>query len=176
MPNYRRVWIPGGTYFFTVALVDRRSTLLVDRIAELRSAFRTAWIARPFTIDAIVVLPDHLHAVWTLPTGDADYAKRWSQIKAMFVRALSAREYVCPSRAHKRERGIWQRRYWARAIMDEQDFDAHVDYVHINPVKHGLVSQTRAWPWSSFHRYVRNGVLDEMWAASVVRKPVDVRD
>ena len=117
MPNYRRVWIPGGTYFFTVALADRRSTLLVDRIAELRSAFRTAWIARPFTIDAIVVLPDHLHAVWTLPTGDADYAKRWSQIKAMFVRALSAREYVChrariSASAESGSGGIGRARSW----------------------------------------------------------------
>jgi putative transposase len=166
MPNYRRVWIPGGTYFFTVALADRRSTLLTTRIAELRTAFHTTRKARPFTTDAIVVLPDHIHAIWTLPSGDADYATRWAHVKATFSRALPASERASASRVRKRERGIWQRRYWARAIVDEKDFAAHVDYVHINPVKHALVSCAREWPWSSFHRYVRDGVLAQTWAAT----------
>jgi REP element-mobilizing transposase RayT len=122
MPNYRRVWIPGGTYFFTVALADRRSTLLTTRIAELRTAFHTTRKARPFTTDAIVVLPDHIHAIWTLPSGDADYATRWAHVKATFSRALPASERASASRVRKRERGIWQRRYWARAIVDEKDF------------------------------------------------------
>jgi putative transposase len=164
MPNYRRIWIPGGTYFFTVALADRQSALLTRHIAELRSAFHGARRARPFVTDAIVVLPDHIHAIWTLPPGDADYATRWSHIKATFSRALPARECANASRARKRERGIWQRRYWARAIVDENDFAAHVDYVHINPVKHGLAQSAREWPWSSFHRYVRDGVLAQTWA------------
>jgi len=172
MPNYRRVWIPGGTYFFTVALADRRSMLLVDRIADLRAAIQIARAARPFTTDAIVVLPDHLHAVWTLPVGDADYATRWSHIKAIFVRTLSASEHARSSRIRKRERGIWQRRYWTRAIVDEADLAAHIDYVHINPVKHGLVSRTSDWPWSSFRRYVRDGYLQETWAAPESGKAV----
>jgi REP-associated tyrosine transposase len=168
MPNYRRIWIPGGTYFFTVALADRQSALLTTHITELRTAFRIARGARPFATDAIVVLPDHIHAIWTLPPGDTDYATRWSHIKAMFSRALPASERLSASRARKRERGIWQRRYWARAIVDENDFAAHVDYAHINPVKHGLAACAREWPWSNFHRYVREGVLAQEWAAPVV--------
>lgn len=165
MPNYRRLWIPGGTYFFTVALADRRSALLTSRITELRAAFLHALTARPFATEAIVVLPDHIHAVWTLPPGDADYATRWSHIKATFSRALPAAERASASRARRRERAIWQRRYWARAIVDENDFAAHIDYVHINPVKHRLAASAAEWPWSSFHRYVREGVLAEGWAA-----------
>jgi putative transposase len=122
MPNYRRIWIPGGTYFFTVALADRQSALLTTHIAELRTAFRIARLARPFATDAIVVLPDHIHAIWTLPPGDADYATRWSHIKAMFSRALPASERPSASRSRKRERGIWQRRYgrarlWTRTTL-----------------------------------------------------------
>ena len=174
MANYRRVWIPGGTYFFTVALADRQSELLTSRIAELRAAFRTARTARPFATEAIVILPDHIHAIWTLPPGDADYATRWSQIKATFSRALPAGERASASRARRREREIWQRRYWARAIVDENDFAAHADYIHINPVKHGLAASAREWPWSSFHRYVRDGVLAETWAAPVSLLPRSV--
>jgi putative transposase len=169
MPNYRRVWIQGGTYFFTVAIADRTSNILTARIDDLRGAFRRAHHARPFTLDAIVVLPDHIHAVWTLPSGDADYATRWSHIKAEFSRASPAREPAGASRARKRERGIWQRRYWARAIVDERDLAAHIDYVHINPVKHGHAARAADWPWSSFHRFVRDGRLAEDWAAPLDR-------
>jgi putative transposase len=175
MPNYRRVWVPGGTYFFTVALADRRSDLLVARIADLRAAFKTARRARPFAIDAIVVLPEHIHAIWTLPPGDADYATRWSHIKAEFSRALVARECVGASRARRRERGVWQRRYWARSIVDENDLLAHVDYVHINPVKHGWVTRTSDWPWSSFAPYVKAGILTPDWAVDLT-KAVRARD
>jgi putative transposase len=111
MPNYRRIWIPGGTYFFTVAIADRTSTMLIDHIEALRSAFRCARWARPFATEAIVILPDHIHAVWTIPPGNSDYATRWSHIKAEFSRTLPMREPTCASRARKRERGIWQRRY-----------------------------------------------------------------
>jgi putative transposase len=173
MPNYRRVWIPGGTYFFTVAIANRQSKLLVDRIANLRAAFRTALSARPFTIDAIVVLPDHVHAVWTLPADDENYAIRWSHIKAEFSRSLPAGERACASRARKRERGIWQRRYWARAIVNGKDFAAHVDYVHINPVKHGLVARSSDWPWSSLHRFVRGGLVEESWASPTAALSVE---
>jgi putative transposase len=165
MPNYRRVWIPGGTYFFTVAIADRTSGLLTARIDDLRGAFRRTHRARPFVLDAIVVLPDHIHAVWTLPPDDADYATRWAHIKAEFSRALPACEHTSASRTRKGERGIWQRRYWARAIVDERDLAAHIDYVHINPVKHGYVARAADWRLSSFHRFVRDGRLDEDWAA-----------
>ncbi len=165
MPNYRRVWIPGGTYFFTVAIADRSQRLLAEHIDLLRAAFARARIAMPFAVEAIVVLPDHLHAVWTLPPGDADYATRWSRLKADFARALPVSERIGASRARKRERGLWQRRYWARAIVDDRVFDAHVDYVHFNPVKHGHVAHAADWPWSSFHRFVRRGVLSRDWAA-----------
>jgi putative transposase len=174
MPNYRRIWIPGGTYFFTVTLADRRSDILTTHIADLRAAFLSVRRTRPFATDAIVVLPDHIHAIWTLPPGDADYATRWSHIKATFSRALPASGRVSASRVRKRERGIWQRRYWARAIVDEHDFAAHIDYVHINPVKHGLAASVGEWPWSSFHRYVRDGVLARTWAAPVTQRPGSV--
>lgn len=173
MPNYRRIWMPGGTYFFTVAIADRESKLLVDHIHDLREAFRAVRSVRPFSVDAIVVLPDHIHAIWTLPPGDADYATRWSHIKAEFSRALPAHERATASRSRKRERGIWQRRYWARAIVDESDFAAHVDYVHINPVMHGLVARCSEWTWSSFHRFVRDGVLQESWGSARLPLPFE---
>ena len=112
MTNYRRNLVPGGSYFFTVNLLDRRSTLLTDHVQLLRDAFRYTQLNHPFAIDAIVVLPDHLHAIWTLPEGVSDFALRWRLIKAAFSRALPSGEYVSRSRATKGERGVWQRRYW----------------------------------------------------------------
>jgi putative transposase len=168
MPNYRRAWIPGGTFFFTVAIADRRSTLLIDEIKPLRRAFATTMRTRPFRIDAIVVLPEHLHCVWTLPFGDADFATRWRQIKAAFSRELPKRGSVRASLSRKRERGLWQRRYLEHLIRDEADFNAHVDYVHVNPLKHGLVTRVADWRWSSFHRHVRAGVLGADWAGTGV--------
>ena len=168
MANYRRVWIPGGTYFFTVALADRQSDMLTAHVADLRIAFRAARIARPFALDAMVVLPDHIHAIWTLPPGDADYATRWSHIKGAFSRALPASERASASRLRKRERGVWQRRFWARAMVDESDLAAHIDYVHFNPVKHRLATRAVDWPWSSFHRFVRDGRLGADWGVGLV--------
>ena len=112
----------------------------------------------------MAVLPDHLHAVWTLPEGDADFAKRWQLIKSTFSRALPSGERISESRIARRERGIWQRRYWEHTIRDENDFARHVDYIHINPVKHGLVTRVRDWPFSSFHRMVKLGIYPEDWA------------
>lgn len=155
MTAYRRNVIAGGTYFFTANLLDRRSRLLTDNIALLRAAFRYARLRHPFTIEAVVVLPDHLHAIWTMPEGDGDYAQRWSLIKAQFSRQLPAEEPVSESRLRKRERGIWQRRYWEHTIRDDDDFARHVDYIHFNPVKHGYVEHVSAWPYSSYHRLVR---------------------
>ena len=167
MTDYRRNFIPGGSFFFTVNLADRRSGLFVEHIDELRAAFRGTHQRHPFTTDAIVVLPDHLHAVWTLPKGDADFATRWRQIKSAFSRNIPTVEPISNSRAAKRERGIWQRRYWEHTIRDENDFVRHVDYVHINPVKHRLVTRVSDWPYSSFERMVRLGLYPRDWAGAV---------
>jgi len=163
MTNYRRNFARGGTYFFTVNLDDRRLALLTDHIDRLRAAFRYTRARHPFAIDAIVVLPEHLHAIWTLPEDDSDYARRWRLIKSTFSRALPTGEHVSRSRAERGERGIWQRRYWERTIRDEGDFARHADYIHYNPVKHGHVTQVKAWPHSSFHRMVRLGICPEDW-------------
>jgi putative transposase len=153
MTAYRRNFVPGGTYFFTVNLEDRSRTLLTDRVDLLRAAFRETRTRHPFAIDAIVVLPDHLHAVWTLPEGDGDYPTRWRQIKSAFSRRLPPGEAASRSRSAKAERGIWQRRYWERTVRDEDDLAAHVDYIHFNPVKHGHAPDPAAWPYSSFRRW-----------------------
>jgi REP-associated tyrosine transposase len=167
MTNYRRNFLAGGTFFFTVNLADRRLRLLIEHIDELRAAVREVRERHPFTIDATVVLPDHLHAVWTLPEGDSNFGSRWRLIKSAFSRRLPVGEIVSRSRVTKGERGIWQRRYWEHTIRDENDFARHVDYVHINPVKHGLVTRVRDWPHSSFHRMVELGVYPEDWAGDV---------
>jgi putative transposase len=167
MTSYRRNFTQGGTFFFTVNLEDRRLSLLTEYIAELRGAVRDVRMRHPFTIDAMVVLPDHLHAVWTLPEGETNFSLLWRQIKSKFSRNLPVGERISNSRVAKGERGIWQRRYWEHTIRDENDFARHVDYVHINPVKHGLVSRVRDWPYSSFHRMVKLGLYPEDWAGDV---------
>jgi putative transposase len=167
MTNYRRNRIAGGSYFFTVNLADRASSLLVDHIDLLRNAIRYTRERHPFIVDAMVILPDHLHAVWTLPYDNADYALRWRLIKTMFSRGVPRDENRTQSRMHKGERGIWQRRYWEHTIRDDLDFSHHVDYVHINPVKHGYVTRVQDWPHSSFHRYVKEGVLPSDWAGGL---------
>jgi len=164
MTRYRRNIVAGGTFFFTANLADRRERLLVEHIGPLREAFQIVRKRHPFALDAIVVLPDHLHAIWTLPDDDADYATRWRLIKSTFSRAVPQSERISLSRHAKAERGIWQRRYWEHTIRDEVDFARHVDYIHINPVKHGLVSRVRDWPYSSFHRMVREDVYPADWA------------
>ena len=166
MVRYRRHLLPNGTYFFTVVLADRRSTILIDHIDRLRDTFRAALSERPFEIDAIVVLPDHLHAIFTLPPGDADYSGRWRRIKGHFSTGLIASGAVLP-RFLNGELALWQRRFWEHAIRDEADLERHIDYIHYNPVKHGLVARPRDWQHSSFHRYVRSGVLPEDWAGDV---------
>jgi putative transposase len=167
MTNYRRAFIAGGTYFFTVNLADRRSALLTEHIASLRAAFRYARARHPFTIDAIVVLPDHLHAVWTLPDGDPDFPLRWRLIKTAFSRSIPPYEVISESRGRKGERGIWQRRYWEHAVRDQQDLDRHLDYIHYNPVKHGHARRVKDWQYSSFHRTVKLGILAEDWAGDL---------
>ena len=166
MTEYRRNFVPGGSYFFTVNLADRRLRLLTDHIEKLRAAFRCTRRRHPFTVAAIVVLPDHLHAIWTLPKGESDFATRWRLTKATFSRGLPGGEWVSSSRAAKGERGIWQRRYWEHTLRDEDDFARHADYIHFNPVKHGHVPRVADWPYSSFHRMVRLGLYPEDWAGA----------
>ena len=163
MTNYRRNFARGGTYFFTVNLEDRRLNLLTEHIDQLRRAFEYVRTRHPVTIDAIVVLPEHLHTIWTLPEGDGDYAMRWRLIKSTFSRALPNGEAVSQSRTERGERGIWQRRYWEHTIRDEGDFARHVDYIHYNPVKHGHVTRVTDWSHSSFHRMVRQGIYPDDW-------------
>ena len=163
MVRYRRNFVPGGTYFFTVTLADRTSSAMVRHMDALRMAFRTARRERPFMIEAIVVLPEHLHTVWTLPPGDPDFSGRWKRIKAYFThRLVAAGEPV--TRRRNGEYALWQRRFWEHTIRNEIDFERHVDYVHFNPVKHKLVSRVSEWPYSSFHLYVRHGLLPADWA------------
>ncbi len=163
MSRYRRATVKGGTFFFTVTLADRSSDLLVRHIDLLRHAYRLAQQRRPFETIAICVLPDHLHAIWSLPAEDADFSSRWSIIKSGFSRGMPRAVSRSPSKIAKREKGIWQRRYWEHAVRDETDLQHHVDYIHYNPVKHGLVSRATDWPYSSFHHYVTRGTLPVDW-------------
>jgi putative transposase len=165
--NYHRNRVPGGTYFFTVNLLDRKSDLLVRKIGLLREIVKSVRSKKPFHIDAWVVLPDHLHCVWTLPQGDSDYVSRWKAIKMAFSRQIPATESLSATQIRLNERGIWQRRYWEHTIRDERDHAAHVDYCHINPVRHGWVDAVRDWPYSTFHHYVRKGVYAADWAGDV---------
>ncbi len=164
MPNYRRAFIPGGSWFFTVNLLDRRQTLLVDHIETLREAVAATRRSYAFTIDAFVVLPDHLHAIWSLPPGDSDFSTRWRLIKNRFARALPKKERLSAVRRARNERGVWQRRFWEHMIRDETDYSRHVEYCYINPLKHGLVARVSDWPYSSFHRDVRAGMFPLDWA------------
>ena len=166
MPNYRRNRVPGGTYFFTVNLLDRNSRLLVEEIDILRGAVRTVHTRAPFHIDAWVVLPDHLHCIWTLPPDDNDYSGRWRVVKSLFAAAMPHTERRSAVRISKGERGIWQRRFWEHTIRDDRDYAVHIDYVHFNPVKHGLVAHVAEWPYSSFHRCVARGLYPADWTMS----------
>ncbi|KJC35363.1 transposase [Bradyrhizobium sp. LTSP885] len=165
MVGYRRNFIPGGTFFFTVTLEDRRSSLLVERVGLLRAAFRAARDKKPFTVDAIVILPEHLHTVMTLPSGDADFSDRWRQIKSHFTRGLVAAG-VPLSANHRGEYGLWQKRFWEHTIRNERDLERCVDYIHYNPAKHCPVSSPADWPHSSLHRYVRDGIFPADWGGS----------
>ena len=163
MVHYRRNQLPGGTYFFTVTPADRQSHALTENIEFLRAAFQRVMATHPFAIVAMVVLPEHLHTIWILPPDDADYAGRWRAIKSGFTRDL-VHAGVNLTRNAKGEYNLWQRRFWEHTLRDDNDLARHVDYIHYNPVKHGLVS---AWPHSSFHRYVRKGMLPEDWAGEM---------
>ncbi|MDQ2962677.1 MAG: transposase [Pseudomonadota bacterium] len=163
MVCYRRNRAAGATYFFTITLHDRNSTALTDQIVCLGSAMRACRSRHPFSLTAIVVLPDHMHCVWELPEGDSDYSIRCGLIKATFTRVTR----LGRTKTAKGERGLWQRRFWEHTIRDDLDHQRHVDYIHFNPVRHGYVKNVRDWPYSSFHRYVRQRLLPSDWSATV---------
>ena len=163
MPDYRRVRIPGATYSFTVNLLDRRSDLLVTHVTEIRAAVRRVQKKWPFHADAWIVLPEHMHCLWTLPENDSDFPRRWQEIKIAFAKSLPVLEPRSPLMVRRRERGIWQRRYWEHTIRDDRDYAAHMDYIHFNPVKHGLTKSAGEWPFSTFRRCVAAGLYPENW-------------
>ncbi len=168
MVEYRRNCVPGGTFFFTATLRDRRSSALVDHIDILRDAIRQARSERPFDIDAIVVLPDHLHAIWTLPEGDSNFSARWRRIKSAFTHRLVSGGVVL-KRDRRGEYDLWQRRFWEHTVRDDADFQRCIDYIHFNPVKHRLVARVSDWKHSSFHRFVRSGTLPLDWGGDANR-------
>ena len=174
MSDYRRCFVAGGTFFFTV-VTHRRRQFLTDDLARthLGKAIRDIQHDWPFEMPAIVLLPDHLHAIWSLPPGDDKYETRWRRIKGEFTRTfLAAGGGEGPrskSRIHRKERGIWQRRFWEHTLEDEHDFERHFDYIHYNPVKHGWAKSPADWPYSSFHRWVERGVYDKGWGRSELR-------
>jgi len=167
MPDYRRAWHPGGTYFFTVNLLQRRGNDLLTRYVDLlRDTVKQVRERHPFVIHGWVILPDHMHCVIELPSGDADFATRWRLIKMGVSKGIPRTEYRSPVRLNRGERGLWQRRYWEHLIRNEADFQAHMDYIHFNPVKHGLVKRVIDWQHSTFHRLVKVGVYPADWAGS----------
>jgi putative transposase len=169
--HYRRATTPGATYFFTVVTYQRQKLFQAPETVEyLRHAFRTVKATHPFTIEAIVVLPDHLHCIWTLPPGDANFSTRWRLIKTTFSRACPDpyKHHRNQSRLHKKEQAIWQRRFWEHQIRDEQDLNQHIDYIHYNPVHHQLVKRPSDWQYSSFHRCVDRGECHVDWGTEDV--------
>ncbi len=164
MPNYRRAFVPGGCWFFTINVLEREGSLLVDHIDVLRASIARTRRKYPFDIDAFVVLPDHMHAIWTLPPGDADFSTRRRLIKIGFAKSLPKQERQSAVRKARHERGIRQRRFWEHMIRDGTDCAQHVAYCYINPVKHGLVTRVQDWPHSSFHRDVERGIVPRDWA------------
>jgi putative transposase len=167
MRNYLRMRAAGGVYFFTVNLAERRgNTLLLDRIGALRDAFGRTRMERPFSLEAIVVLPEHLHCIWRLPPGDDDFPTRWRLIKSRFSRAIVATERRSVSRLRQGERGLWQRRYWEHLVRDDEDYRHHLDYIHFNPVKHRLVRNAGDWPHSSLREWIARGAYPVDWGRS----------
>lgn len=169
--QYRRAFIPGGTFFFTLVTERRRPIFTSDATVEILCyAFRNVRQSRPFEINAIAVMPEHLHCIWTLPPGDADFATRWRLIKTWFTKHCdpALRTARNASRQARGEQAVWQHRYWEQQIRDEADFEHHADYIHYNPVKHGLVKTVKDWPYSSFHRYVAAGSYPADWGRDII--------
>lgn len=172
MPEYRRSFVQGGTFFFTVVTYQRKLILVKpESRAILHTAFRKVQTRYPFTLEAICLLPDHLHCIWTLPEGDANYSLRWSEIKKSFshqyIKLIGTGKGTPQLRAKRGEACIWQRRFWEHTIQDLDDLSSHLDYIHFNPVKHGLVKNVAAWKWSSFHKYVKMGYYENDWGSEI---------
>jgi len=166
--DYRRSKQPGGNFFFTLVTHQRQKILTEEsNIARINDAFKREMAKRPFTIEAFVLLPDHLHTIWKLPDGDHNYSTRWSAIKRYFsTGCVGAEHVISESRRQKREKAVWQRRFWEHTIQDEEDWRRHMDYIHYNPVKHGYVASPKDWPYSSFHRCVQLGWYTTEWGTS----------
>lgn len=171
MPNYRRAYVPGGTFFVTIVTYQRRP-LFTDpaNIALLRRILANVRKEFPFTFPAAVVLPNHMHFLWSLPPGDSAYSQRIGLVKLRFTQAWpgmgAAEECVSASRHKHRERDVWQRRFWEHTIRDEEDYERHVEYIHYNPIKHGLVACPHQWPYSSFERFVEKGIYPREWGCA----------
>ena len=168
MPQYKRVFAPGGTFFFTVVTHKRAPLLCVASVRKaLREAIGLVRKESPFDIDAWVLLPDHLHCIWTLPEGDTGYSMRWANIKRHVTKVCRelgmGLDGSSPSRTRRKDGGFWQRRFWEHQIRDGDDFNRHMDYIHYNPVKHGQVNRVGDWAWSTFHRHVKRGIYEETW-------------
>jgi putative transposase len=179
MPEYRRSFLPGGTFFFTVVTYHRQPILTT---AEARALLHAAWIdvneRMPFATDAICLLPDHLHCILTLPEGDSNYSLRWGEIKKIFSKAyiqqIGPGVHRNESRQKRGEAAIWQRRFWEHTIRDLDDYQRHSDYLHFNPVKHGLVENVADWAWSSFHRFVKMGYYPPGWGGADQKRLPDL--
>jgi putative transposase len=178
MPNYRRRHVPGGTYFFTV-VTENRQPILDSELARriLRESLAECLRERPFDAVAMVLLPDHLHAIWTLPDGDANYSGRWAKIKAQFtnkwLRNSGPEQDRSSSRIHERRRGVWQRKFWEHQIRDATDYERHLHYIHYNPVKHGLVRCPHEYPYSTFAKWVKQDVYEPHWCCACGGDPAE---
>jgi putative transposase len=169
--QYRRAFIPGASFFFTLVTEQRRPLFAsAAAVHTLRMAFTKVCKTRPFQIDAIAVLPDHLHCIWTLPPGDSDFATRWRLIKTGFTKHCDPMLRIASNHARltKRQQALWQHRYWEHVLRNETDFAQHLEYIHFNPVKHRLVSSPIEWPYSSFHRYVSAGIYPADWGQGTI--------
>ena len=175
MPDYRRLYIPGGTFFFTLVTYQRRKLFTSPQAFELLDlAISKVKTYHPFTIDAFCILPDHVHFLWTMNENDSDYSLRIGQLKRYFTRMyldnFELNSNINDSRKKRCETAIWQRRFWEHTIRDNDDLSRHIEYIHFNPVKHGLVYAPRDWQNSSFLEYVKNGFYDADWADSTNMK------
>lgn len=173
MVGYRRNYISGGTYFFTLALQNRTSEILIEKIELFKEAIHTVKLEHPFNMKAYVILPDHLHTLWELPEDDFNYSVRWQKIKTRFSKAIINSGIVLNKTKHN-EYDLWQRRFWEHTVRDQQDFENHVNYIHYNPIKHGLVDKLEDWPYSSFHHFVKTKKLPPNWAEKISEKTAGI--
>ena len=169
--EYRRLYTPGGSFFFTVVTENRQPVFAeIEEINLLRNVFQGVMKRRPFQVDAIVILPDHLHCIWTLPPRDADYSTRWRLLKSGFTKKCHKKWHGIPNpaRIRKGQKAVWQQRFWEHQIRDQVDYNRHIDYIHYNPVKHGYVEKATDWPYSSLKYFIDQGILPNNWGNSEV--------